>query len=68
MSTEDSGLKVLKASITNFKNITHKEVELNGRSVMFVGPNNVGKSSLIQAICSPINSKFMPSSEKIYLY
>ena len=60
MSTEDSGLKVLKASITNFKNITHKEVELNGRSVMFVGPNNVGKSSLIQAICSPINSKFMP--------
>ncbi|MFN5416459.1 MAG: AAA family ATPase [Flavobacteriia bacterium] len=60
MQSEETGLKILKASITNFKNITFKEVEFNGRSAMFVGPNNVGKSSLIQAICSPVNANFMP--------
>jgi hypothetical protein len=58
--SEETGLKILKAKITNFKNITFKEVDFEGRSAMLVGPNGVGKSSMIQAICSPINANFMP--------
>lgn len=57
---KNDGLKVLKAEITNFKNIDYREVEFNGRSVIIAGPNQAGKSSLIQAICSPLNSKYIP--------
>jgi hypothetical protein len=57
---EQDGLKVIKASAQNFKNITYKEVEFNGRSAIIAGPNEIGKSSLIQAILSPLNAKFMP--------
>lgn len=53
-------LHVLKASISNFKNIDYKEVEFGGRSALIVGPNQAGKSSLIQAICSPVNAKMIP--------
>lgn len=61
MEKEDrDGLKVIKASIQNFKNISYKEVEFEGRSAIIAGPNEIGKSSLIQAILSPLNSKFMP--------
>lgn len=65
MSTEkkekkEEGLKLLKASITNFKNIDYREVDLGGRSMILAGPNRIGKSSLLQALTSPINSKFMP--------
>ena len=61
MEKEDrDGLKVIKASIQNFKNISYREVEFEGRSAIIAGPNEIGKSSLIQAILSPLNSKFMP--------
>jgi hypothetical protein len=53
-------LHVLKASITNFKNIDYKEVEFGRRSALIIGPNKGGKSSLIQAICSPVNAKMLP--------
>jgi predicted ATP-dependent endonuclease of OLD family len=59
--SEDKGLKILKASIKNFKNIEYREVEFNGKSAVIVGPNGAGKSSLIQAICSPVNSKMIPA-------
>ncbi len=54
------GLKILKAEADNFKNISHKVVEFNGKSAMIVGANRKGKSSLIQAIMSPINAKMVP--------
>lgn len=57
---KEEGLKLLKASITNFKNIDYREVDLGGRSMILAGPNRIGKSSLLQALTSPINSKFMP--------
>jgi len=61
MSEEkNEGLRVLKAEIKNFKNIDYKEVDLNGRSLFIVGPNAVGKSSLIQAILSPVDSQYIP--------
>lgn len=55
------GLKVLKATIKNFKNIDYKVVDFNGRSVIIAGPNQAGKSSLIEAIASPVNANYIPS-------
>lgn len=40
---------ITKLSIKNFKKLAHAEFEL-GRSVVFVGPNNSGKTSALQAI------------------
>lgn len=54
------GLKLISAEITNFKNISHKKVDFNGKSVVVIGRNEVGKSSLIQAIMSPVNAKVIP--------
>jgi len=60
MNTEN-GLKIISAEITNFKNITHREINFEGRSAIIIGPNEAGKSSLIQAICSGVDSKMMPA-------
>lgn len=56
----EDGLRVLKAEIKNFKNISYKEVQFDGRSVIIAGPNQAGKSSFIQAITSPVNAKMIP--------
>lgn len=55
------GLKLIRAEVKNFKSISHKIVEFNGRSAIILGKNGAGKSSLIQAITSPVNSKMVPS-------
>jgi len=60
MEQNQNCLHILEAEIVNFKNISHKEIELDGRSIILAGPNQVGKSSLIQAICSPVNAKYIP--------
>jgi len=54
------GLKLIKAEVNNFKNITQKVIEFNGKSALIIGKNGAGKSSLIQAITSPINPKSVP--------
>tara|TARA_R110000772_G_scaffold146690_2_gene257025 strand:+ start:1119 stop:2513 length:1395 start_codon:yes stop_codon:yes gene_type:complete len=54
------GLKIKKATIENFKNIDHKVVELNGRTLIIKGKNAQGKSSLIQALTCSFNSKMLP--------
>jgi len=58
---KNEGLKLISAEIVNFKNISHKSVDFGGKSAIIVGANGVGKSSLIQAILSPVNSKMVPS-------
>jgi len=58
---KNEGLKVLSVEIENFKNISQKMVEFNGRSAMIVGKNGAGKSSFIQAVGSPTNAKLTPS-------
>lgn len=55
-------LTLLGASIENFKNIEKKIIEFDGdRSYVFFGGNGAGKSSVLQAILSPLNSKELPS-------
>jgi len=54
-------LKIISASITNFKNISSKIVKIDGRSLVIIGSNAIGKSSLIQALLSPLDPKYVPS-------
>lgn len=58
---QEEGLKILSGEITNFKNISQKIVEFNGRSAMIVGKNGGGKSSLIQALTCAVDAKMIPS-------
>ena len=55
------GLKSLSLEIDNFKNIDKMVIEIGGRSLLIIGKNGAGKSSFIQAIMSPLNSKMLPS-------
>lgn len=55
------GLRSLKIEIQNFKNITSTVIDIGGRSMLFMGKNNTGKSTLIQAMMSPTDSKIVPT-------
>ena len=55
------GLKSLSLEIDNFKNIDKMVIEIGGRSLLIIGKNGAGKSSFIQAMMSPLNSKMLPS-------
>ena len=58
---KEEGIKVLNLVVENFKNIEKTEVDFAGRSATIIGKNGAGKSSLIQAICSPIDSNYIPA-------
>jgi DNA repair exonuclease SbcCD ATPase subunit len=61
MSKENQeGLRILKAEIRNFKNISYKEIDIDGRSIIIAGKNGKGKSAMLQALTSPLNSKVIP--------
>lgn len=51
------GLRFESLEVENFKNITKKIVNIGGRSFIITGKNAAGKSSLIQALLSPMDSK-----------
>lgn len=55
------GLKSLHLMLENFKNIGKTEIEIGGRSLIFMGKNGSGKSTLIQAMMSPMDAKLLPS-------
>ena len=57
---KENGLKLIKAEIKNFKNIDHRVIDFDGKSIMIIGPNKAGKSSLIQALMSPVDSSYIP--------
>ncbi len=59
---ESEGLKFITLDVENFKSIEKKVVEINGRSLLITGKNGEGKSSLIQALLSGIDSKIQPSN------
>lgn len=55
------GLKPVYLELENFKNIDKKIIDIGGRSMLFMGRNGSGKSSLIQAITSTLDAKSRPS-------
>jgi len=58
--SNENGLQLLNAEISNFKNIEYKQVDINGRSFFITGSNQQGKSSFLQALLSPLDAKWMP--------
>ncbi len=56
----EEGLRLLDAEMKNFKNIGYKKIDVNGRSMIIIGPNQAGKSSLIQGMLSPVDAKYIP--------
>ena len=60
-NSNNEGLKSIYLELENFKNIEKKVVNIGGRSVMFLGKNGTGKSTLIQAMKSPMDAKIRPS-------
>lgn len=56
-----SDFKVLFAEIENFKGIRHRVITFDGRSAYLIGGNGKGKSSVIDALLSPIDSSFVPT-------
>lgn len=58
--TPDS-LKFAGINLENYKNISKRIVDIGGRSILVMGPNGSGKSSFIQALCSPLDSKVIPT-------
>ena len=61
MKQQNEGLYSLKLELENFKNIEKKVIDIGGRSMLFIGKNNTGKSTLIQAMMSPADSKLLPT-------
>src|SRR3990167_1590216 len=55
------GFRILEADIENFKNIPKKHISIDGRSLVIIGGNGAGKSSLIQALLSPLTSDLIPA-------
>jgi hypothetical protein len=59
-ATED-GLKFYRLSLENFKNLESKIVDIGGHSFIITGKNGAGKSSVIQALMSPLDAKVIPT-------
>lgn len=55
-----NNLKLTEVEITNFKNISKRIVHLGGKSFIISGKNASGKSSIIQAIMSPLDADKVP--------
>jgi hypothetical protein len=55
------GLWLDSLSLENFKNLVKHIIEIGGESLMIIGRNGAGKSSLIQAIMSPLDTKEIPT-------
>lgn len=54
------GLKSVFVSAENFKNISAKVVNISGKSIVVIGKNEGGKSSLIQVLKGTLNSRNLP--------
>jgi predicted ATP-dependent endonuclease of OLD family len=59
---KQEGLYLEKVIIKNFKNIPSFTFDFNGGSYIIVGGNAAGKSAILQAIKSPLNSTYSPLS------
>lgn len=61
MRKSKEGLTFKNIDITNFKNISKTVVDIGGQSILILGKNGAGKSSFIQALMSPLDTKVRPS-------
>lgn len=62
MTKENSkGMKIIRASAENFKNLDKTIIEINGQSLLVMGKNGSGKSSFLQMLLSPLTSKVIPT-------
>lgn len=61
MTKAKNSLKILSASIENFKGIDAKVVKIGGRSLIVKGRNGASKSTFIQVLESAIDQKVLPS-------
>ena len=55
------GLRLKNLLIENFKNIDKFSFDFNGGSYFITGKNGAGKSAILQAITSPLDSVFKPT-------
>lgn len=60
MTKSTEGLKIQTLEVVNFKGILNKVIHINGHSFRISGKNGAYKSSLIQAILSPLDPKSIP--------
>lgn len=64
----DNRLRIKKVTLENYRNITYKEVLLDGESVIFKGQNELGKTNLIESIFYAVSGKLfngITKNEKI---
>ena len=59
--TTKEGLKIISTELMNFQSLTHKLVEIQGKSIVIIGKNGGSKSTLLRAIQSPLNAEVIPS-------
>ena len=55
-------MKILKVKLKNFKVLEDFEQDLNGSSVLLIGDNGIGKSTVLQGIKIALGSKDIPST------
>lgn len=58
---QSEGLRILAVSGENFKKLKHVHLQFGGKSFLVTGPNEAGKSSLIQMLQSPMDKKVLPT-------
>lgn len=54
------GLYITQMEATNFMGVKHQVIDFGNGNVYLIGGNGRGKSSLINALLSPLNSKYIP--------
>ena len=55
-------MKIMKVNLKNFKVLEDFEQDLNGSSILLVGDNGIGKSTVLQGIKIALGSKDIPST------
>jgi len=55
-------MKVMFCEIQNFKGIKHQVIEFDGKSAWLIGGNGQGKSSVIDAMLSAVDTEYIPAS------
>lgn len=55
------GMKIIFCEVSSFMGVKHVQLDLDGRSAWLIGGNSETKSSLINALCAPLDSSYIPA-------